>query len=359
MEHEFTKEQILQTYLNVIFLGQRSYGVAAAAETYFGKPLDQLSVAEAATLAGIPQAPSNYNPVTNPKAAQARRRYVLQQMQKLKYIDAATAQLAAQEPVAAHDYGILNDVEAPYVAEMARADLVEPLRRRRGELRLPGLHHHRWPAADRRRPRGAHRPDPVRSPSRLSRAAEADQYRPAHRGRAVRCRCWPVYRGIGNLWPARGGLGRAAERACLHPRAGLRADRLGRTVMGAPPRLRYAHRARRRSTPRTCVQRGDVVYVVTNGQGLAQLAQLPEAQSALVALDPNDGAVVALVGGFDYFDNKFNRATQARRQPGSGFKPFLYSAALENGFTPSTIVMDAPIVYDDSGQERTWRPGKQ
>ncbi len=104
------------------------------------------------------------------------------------------------------------------------------------------------------------------------------------------------------------------------------------------------------------IQRGDVVYVVANHQGQAQLAQLPEAQSALVALDPNDGAVVALVGGFDYFDNKFNRATQARRQPGSGFKPFLYSAALENGFTPSSIIMDAPIVYDDSGQERTWRP---
>jgi penicillin-binding protein 1A len=104
------------------------------------------------------------------------------------------------------------------------------------------------------------------------------------------------------------------------------------------------------------VHRGDVVYVVTNGHGLAQLAQQPVAQGALVALDPNDGAVAALVGGFDFFDNKFNRATQARRQPGSGFKPFLYSAALENGFTPATIVLDAPIVYDDAGQERTWRP---
>ena len=104
------------------------------------------------------------------------------------------------------------------------------------------------------------------------------------------------------------------------------------------------------------VQRGDVVYVVTDGTAYGRPAQLPEAQSALVALDPNDGAIAALVGGFDYFDNKFNRATQARRQPGSGFKPFLYSAALENGFTPSTIVMDAPIVYDDSGQEKIWRP---
>ncbi len=124
MEHEFTKDQILDTYLNVIFLGQRSYGVAAAAETYFGKPLDQLSVAEAATLAGIPQAPSRYNPIINPRATKSRRRYVLAQMLKLGDIDAATAQRAAEEPVQARDHGILYDVEAPYVAEMARADLV-------------------------------------------------------------------------------------------------------------------------------------------------------------------------------------------------------------------------------------------
>src|ERR1700690_1738579 len=124
MEHEFSKEQILSTYLNVIFLGQRSYGVAAAAETYFGKPLDQLSVAEAATLAGIPQAPSRFNPITNPKAAQSRRRYVLAQMQKLGYIDAATAARSGSDPVEAHDHGILTGVDAPYVAEMARADVV-------------------------------------------------------------------------------------------------------------------------------------------------------------------------------------------------------------------------------------------
>lgn len=123
MEHEFSKEQILQTYLNVIFLGQRSYGVAAAAETYFGKPLDRLSIAEAATLAGIPQAPSHYNPINNPKAALVRRHYVLQQMLRLGDIDAATEQRAAAEEVIARDHGVLYEVEAPYVAEMARAEL--------------------------------------------------------------------------------------------------------------------------------------------------------------------------------------------------------------------------------------------
>jgi penicillin-binding protein 1A len=355
MEHEFTKEQILQTYLNVIFLGQRSYGVAAAAETYFGKPLDQLSVAEAATLAGLPQAPSNYNPVTNPKAAQARRRYVLQQMQKLKYIDADSAQRAGQEPVVAHDYGILNDVEGPYVAEMARADLVG----RYGEDAVNSgykvyttIDGRLQTAANRAVRIGLIQYDRRRGYRGPLKQINIDQRSATRQLDAALAGITE----IGNL--------RAAVVVSVAPqsvRVYIRSTgfaqieweglswahrRISETRIGAPPK--HAE---------DVLQRGDVIYVVTNGQGAAQLAQLPEAQSALVALDPNDGAIVALVGGFDYFDNKFNRATQARRQPGSGFKPFLYSAALENGFTPSTIVMDAPIVYDDSGQEKTWRPG--
>jgi penicillin-binding protein 1A len=354
MEHEFTKEQILQAYLNVIFLGQRSYGVAAAAETYFGKPLDQLSVAEAATLAGIPQAPSKYNPVTNPKAAQARRRYVLTQMQKLKYIDAGTAQLAGQEPVTAHDYGILNDVEAPYVAEMARADLVS----RYGEDAVNSgykvyttIDGRLQTAADRAVRIGLIQYDRRHGYRGPLKQINIDQRTAGPQLDAALAGVGE----IGNLRPAVV-VSVAPQSARVYVRsmgfAQIEWDglswarrRISETRVGATPK--HAEEV---------LQRGDVVYVVTNGQGAAQLAQRPEAQSALVALDPNDGAIVALVGGFDYFDNKFNRATQARRQPGSGFKPFLYSAALENGFTPSSIVMDAPIVYDDSGQEKTWRP---
>jgi penicillin-binding protein 1A len=354
MEHEFTKEQILSTYLNVIFLGQRSYGVAAAAETYFGKPLDQLSVAEAATLAGIPQAPSKYNPVTNPKAAQARRRYVLQQMQKLRYIDAATAQLAGQEPVTAHDFGILNDVEAPYVAEMARADLVG----RYGEDAVNSgykvyttIDGRLQTAADR-----AVRIGLIQYDRRHGFRGPLKQINIEQRTAAPQLDA--VLAGIGEIGDLRSAVvvSVAPQSARVYIRSlgfaqidwdGLSwaRRRISETRTGAAPK--HAE---------DVLQRGDVIYVVTNGHGAAQLAQLPEAQSALVALDPNDGAIVALVGGFDYFDNKFNRATQARRQPGSGFKPFLYSAALENGFTPSSMVMDAPIVYDDSGQEKTWRP---
>ncbi|HEY3809349.1 MAG TPA: transglycosylase domain-containing protein, partial [Steroidobacteraceae bacterium] len=354
MEHEFTKEQILQTYLNVIFLGQRSYGVAAAAETYFGKRLDQLTLAEAATLAGLPQAPSSYNPVTNPKAAQGRRRYVLQQMAKLHYIDAEQAQAAAQESVAAHDFGILNDIEAPYVAEMARADLVGRFGDdavNQGYRVYTTIDGRLQTAADRAVRIGLIQYDrrhgyrgPLKQVDLDGRSAPA-QFETLLAG----------VPGIGNLWPAVV-VSVAPQSARVYVRSlgfaqidwdGLSwaRRRISETRAGNPPKRADE-----------VLQRGDEIYVVANHQGQAQLAQLPEAQSALVALDPDDGAVVALVGGFDYFDNKFNRATQARRQPGSGFKPFIYSAALENGFTPSSIIMDAPIVYDDSGQERTWRP---
>jgi penicillin-binding protein 1A len=356
MEHEFTKEQILITYLNVIFLGQRSYGVAAAAETYFGKPLDQLSVAEAATLAGIPQAPSRFNPITNPKAAQARRHYVLTQMQKLNYIDAATAQRAGEEPVEARDHGIQYDVEAPYVAEMARAEIVS----RYGD-------------------------DAVNQGYRVFTTIDGRLQTAANR--AVRLGLIEYDRRHGYRGPIKqlkltldehsarakldATLGDVPEIGDLHPALVVSVAPMAARVyirsMGFAQiewdGMSWAHRrisdTRVGPSPKHAddvVQRGDVVYVVTDGRGSAALAQLPEAQSALVALDPNDGAIAALVGGFDYFDNKFNRATQARRQPGSGFKPFMYSAALENGFTPATIVMDAPIVYDDSGQEKIWRP---
>jgi penicillin-binding protein 1A len=354
MEHEFSKEQILTTYLNVIFLGQRSYGVAAAAETYFGKPLDQLSVAEAATLAGIPQAPSRFNPITNPKAAQARRHYVLTQMQKLNYIDAGSAQRAGEEPVEARDHGIQFDVEAPYVAEMARAEIVS----RYGDDAV-NQGYKVYTTIDGRLQTAANRAVRIG-------LIEYDR-RHGYRGplkqvtldeRAAPARLDAVLSEI----PEIGGLRPALVVSVAPQSARVYIRALGYAQIEWDG-MSWAHR--RISDTRTgpapkhaedIVQRGDVVYVVTNGHGVAALAQLPEAQGALVALDPNDGAVAALVGGFDYFDNKFNRVTQARRQPGSGFKPFLYSAALENGFTPATIVMDAPIVYDDSGQEKIWRP---
>jgi penicillin-binding protein 1A len=354
MEHEFTKEEILETYLNVIFLGQRSYGVAAASATYFGKPLNQLSVAEAATLAGLPKEPSVNNPVSNPKAAQARRGYVLGQMQKLGFINAATAKSAAEEVVSARDHGIQTDVEAPYVAEMARAEVVS----RYGEDAV-NAGYRVYTTIDGRLQTAANRAVRVG----LIEYDRRHGYRGPIKQLTLDERA-PVARfdGLMSEVPEIGDLHPALVVSVAPQSARVYVRSMGFAQIGWEG-LSWAHKrisdTRTGPAPKSAsevVRRGDVVYVVTDGKGTAQLAELPEAQSALVAEDPHDGAVAALVGGFDFYDNRFNRATQARRQPGSGFKPFVYSAALENGFTPATIVMDAPIVYDDSGQEKIWRP---
>jgi penicillin-binding protein 1A len=354
MEHEFTKEEILETYLNVIFLGQRSYGVSAAAATYFGKTLSQLSVAEAATLAGLPKEPSLNNPISNPKAAQIRRRYVLGQMQKLGFIDAATAQSAAEELVSARDHGIQIDVEAPYVAEMARAEVVN----RFGEDAV-NVGYRVYTTIDGRLQSAANRA------VRLG-LIEYDRrhgYRGPIKQLSIDDRT-PVAKfdslmaevpEIGDLHPALV-VSVAPQSARVYVRSMGYAQIGWEGLSWARKRLSDTRTGPAPTTASEVIHRGDVIDVVTDGKGAAQLAELPEAQSALVAVDPHDGAVAALVGGFDFYDNKFNRATQARRQPGSGFKPFIYSAALENGFTPASIVMDAPIVYDDSGQEKIWRP---
>jgi len=355
MEHEFTKDEILDTYLNVIFLGQRSYGVAAAAQTYFGKPLDQLDVAEAATLAGIPQAPSRYNPIINPRATAARRRYVLGQMLKLGDIDAATAARAARAPVQAVDHGILYGVEAPYVAEMARADLVS----RYGQDAV-NAGYKVYTTIDGRLQTAANRA--VRLG--LIEYSRRHGYRGALRHIPIGTD--PTTRQLdqalvdvptfGDLRPAVV-VSVASRTAQVYVRSSgyARIDWDGLSwARRRLPGMRVGPAPQRAAD---VVQAGDVVYVIANAKGMAQLAQLPQAQGALVALDPDDGAMAALVGGFDYYTNKFNRVTQARRQPGSGFKPFLYSCALDHGFTPATIVLDAPIVYDDTtGQEKMWRP---
>ena len=185
MEHEFTKQEIFGLYLNVIFFGQRSYGVAAAAETFFGKTLDKLDVAEAATIAGVPKAPSRYNPIVNPQAATQRRAYVLRRMRELGYIDAATAEAANKEPMQARAHAPLFDVEAPYVAEMARLRAAPALRPGGRERRLQGLHHHRRAAADGRQPRGARRAHRVRPPPRLARAGRPRRPAPRTASRTI------------------------------------------------------------------------------------------------------------------------------------------------------------------------------
>jgi penicillin-binding protein 1A len=353
MEHEFTKQEIFGLYLNVIFFGQRSYGVAAAAEAFFGKTLDKLDIAEAATIAGVPKAPSRYNPIVNPELATQRRGYVLRRMRELGFIDTTTAEAANKEPMQARVHAPLYDVEAPYVAEMARLEL-----RQRFGPSAESTGYKVYTTIDGRLQAAANRAVRVglieydRRHGWRGPAGHVDV--PAH-GEPDYDDLVDEYSSIGNLSPA---IVTAVSERSVH--AWVKS--LGAVTIDWDG-LSWARKELRGEmlgpAPKDAAQilsRGDVIYVVADDAGHAQLGQIPEAQSALVALDPNDGSIVALVGGFDYFTNKYNRVTQARRLPGSGFKPFLYSAALEHGLTPATVLLDAPIVLEGLSSEDTWRP---
>jgi penicillin-binding protein 1A len=355
MEHSLTKQEIFGLYLNVIFFGQRAYGVAAAAETFFGKSLDQLTVAEAATIAGLPKAPSNYNPITNPQLAQGRRSYVLGRMRDLGYIDAATYTAAQSEPVQARAHAPLYDVEAPYIAEMVRLELRQRFGPNAesagykvftsidGRLQADAVRALRIGLIEYDRRHGFRGP--------IGHADLGANSKPEQLEELV-----DEYVSVGNLVPAV--VVSVTEKtmrvyAKAHGFAQVDWDGMSwarkaagaNESMGPPPK-----------SADQIVARGDVVYVIADNAGNAQLGQVPDAQSALVALDPDDGSIAALVGGFDYFTNKYNRVTQAKRLPGSGFKPFLYSAAMENGFTPASTLLDAPFVLEGQGIESSWRP---
>jgi penicillin-binding protein 1A len=354
MERDFTKEQILAIYLNVVLFGQRSYGIAAAAETYYGKHLNELTVGQAATLAGILPAPSRYNPVTNPKAAEIRRGYVLGRMTKLGYIDAATAAAAAKEPVASRGFAPLFDVEAPYLAELVRQELVKL----KGEAAV-NAGYKVFTTIDDRLQTAANRA------LRIG-LMEYDR-RHGYRGRhaQVKVPAAPSGSDLDQL------LGKYEAISLLQPAVVTKVGDTGAEVHirnGGSARIDWSGMSWARpvgkngsvgAAPKKAsdiLSRGDVVYVVTDKRGTAQLAQLPVAQSALVALDPNDGAIVSMVGGFDFYSNRFNRVSQAHRQPGSSFKPFLYSAALDEGFTPASVILDMPVLLEGSGEEANWRP---
>ena len=351
MEHEFTKQEIFSLYLNKIFFGQRAYGVAAAAETFFGKTLDELTVAEAATIAGVPKAPSIYNPIVNPRLSMGRRAYVLRRMRELRFIDPTTADAANAEPMRARQHSLLYDVEAPYVAEMARLEV-----RQRFGPEAENAGYKVYTTIDGRLQADAVRAVRIglieydrrhgwRGP--VGHVDSAENANPAQLDEMI-----DEYSSVGDLTPAIVvSVADKSVRVYVKSRGFAQIDWDG---------LSWAHKAQGDTVgpaPKSAseiVGRGDVVYVVIGAGTAAQLGQIPEVQSALVALDPRDGGIGALVGGSDYFSNKYNRATQARRFPGSGFKPFLYSSALEDGFTAASVLLDAPYVQE--GGEEPWRP---
>jgi penicillin-binding protein 1A len=361
IEQEFTKEEIMAFFLNKMFFGQRAYGVAAAAQVFFDKELADLTVAEAATLAGVLPAPSKYNPVSSAENALSRRGYVLGRMQRLGYIDQAQYDDAMAQPMESQLYGAAIELNAPYVAEMVRREMIN----RYGD----GTYTDGYQVVttlDARLQRAANyalRNGLLEFTRRRGYRGATAQVELSEELLATPFVDWPEE--ITQVFEqyAPGGLKIAIVTAVndnnsadITLMGGQQSSIPWRGMSWAKP---FVDRETTGPAPESAadvVSVGDVIYVMPTTAGFWALAQVPEAQSAIVSLDPTDGAVGALVGGFDFTASKFNRATQAYRQPGSSFKPFIYSAALEHGNTAATVVLDAPVVINSSELEAVWRP---
>jgi penicillin-binding protein 1A len=354
MEAEFTKEEIFSLYVNKIFLGQRAYGVGAAAEVYFGKSLDQLTVGEMATLAGIPTAPSMVNPVASAEAAKVRRSHVLGRMLELGYISQAEYDQAKNSPMESRLHGASIEVDAPYLAEMVRNDM----QNKYGDA-VYTAGYKVYTTLDSR----------LQAAGTVALRTGLLEYDMRHgfRGATAKVDLSKIttpaqFDAQLEEFPVIGGLKPAIVEQVEAKSVKIYVKDLGQVTLPWE-RLAWARRQlpeekvdRAPSQASDIMARGDVIYTIGRTPESVLFVQVPEAQSALVSVDPKDGAIVALVGGFDFFQSKFNRVTQARRHPGSGFKPFVYAAAFDKGFTPASVVLDAPVVIDQEGKEEAWRP---
>lgn len=355
IEQELTKNEILELYFNKIYLGNRAYGIEAAANVYYGKSLAELDLAQMAMIAGLPKAPSRYNPLAAPVRAMIRRNWILDRMLELKMIDPARHAAAVAAPVTARYFTTQPEVDAPYVAEMARLEALAllgpeaytggyqayltisgPLQQaadralRKGLLDYTKRHGYRGPA-------GRLETSPPPSDDMLREALGRLPANPLLK--PVWIKAVDDGAGVARAIDAEG-------QALEIPLASmLWANRYqGPNNQGPRPR-----KVSDVLTP------GDLVHVEIR-EGEALLSQVPRVQGALVSLQPQDGRILALAGGFDFYLSKFNRATQAQRQPGSNFKPFVYLAALEQGLTAASVFNDAPVVFEDAYLESVWRP---
>lgn len=354
IEREISKDEILELYLNKVFLGHRAYGVTAAAQVYYGKQPADLSIAQMAMIAGTVQRPSRVNPITNPAVARNRRNYVLNRMQTLGYITQDEYQQAVAEPVSAFNHGTAIEVSAPYLAEMARrwaqetygdgiyesglklfTTIQAPAQRAAQESVRTGLvaydRRHGWRGAE----------DSVE----LDEDATSAAWTEALEGRLP----------VAGLMPALV-IDADPELALLYLKDGQTIPLTLDAMTWAQPLLSRDSRGPAPEQVDSVLQRGDIVRIRRDDEGNWQLAQIPEAQAALVSLDTRSGAILALVGGIDFDYSKFNRVTQAQRQPGSSFKPFVYAAAIDSGYHPATVVNDAPVVFRGGGDIEAWKP---
>jgi penicillin-binding protein 1A len=351
IENNLSKDEILELYVNQIFLGQRAYGFAAASQIYFGKPLSQVSIAEAAMLAGLPKAPSAYNPVANPKRAQLRQFYVLRRMHELRFINDAQFKEAQETPLIVRQTLKDNTAHAEFISEMVRLAMVEAygeesytrgltvyttIRKadqdaayaavRRGVFDYDRRHGYRGPETFVSLPSDAAQLDDA-----LDRAFE-DTSDSENLAAAIVLEATPT------------------------EVKAVQSD--GEVVSITGDGLKFAARALGDKAPSAIrIRRGALIRVGQDDKSRWQITQMPQVEAAFISMRPSDGTIYSLVGGFDFDRNKFNHITQAFRQPGSSFKPFIYSAALEKGFSPATVVNDAPL-YFDSGQTggEAWEP---
>lgn len=356
IEHTLSKEQIMTLYLNKIFLGNRAYGIKAAAQVYFGKPLDQLTVAEAAMLASLPKAPSTVNPVSNPDRALARRAYVLGRMLSLGYIDQAQYDQAMQATLPGHLFAsAIIQTHAPFVAEMVRQEMVAKYGDKAYEMGL-SVHTTINPKAQ-QVAREALRSELLAYDRRHGyRGAEDHWGKLLNDPKALQTKLDDTPT-VGGLAPAVV-LSADAKSATVLLRGGAKQVLTMDAVSWA---CKYESVNRCGARPKTVsevLSPGDLIRLQTLPDNKTLLAEIPAVSGAFVALDPESGAIRALVGGFDFaHDSKFNHVTQAERQPGSGFKPFLYSAALDHGFTLATQINDSPVVIKNGVRQGVdWRP---
>ncbi|WP_213630707.1 penicillin-binding protein 1A [Pseudomonas sp. Pc102] len=351
IERELSKDEILELYVNKIYLGNRAYGIEAAAQVYYGKSIRDVSLAQMAMIAGLPKAPSRFNPLVNPTRSKERRDWILGRMYKLGRIDQARYDQAIAEPIDASYHVPTPEVNAPYVAEMARAEMVG---RYGSDAYTEGFR------------------VTTTVPSDLQEAAnnalrsgliEYDQrhgYRgPESRFPGMTRESWAQelakQKFIGGLEPA---IVTQVEKSgiLVLTRSGKEEAVGWDSMKWARPFLNTNSLGPRPQQPADVAQVGDLIRVQRQADGTLLFVQQPAAQSALVSLDPQNGAIRSLVGGFSFEQSNYNRAVQAKRQPGSSFKPFLYSAALDNGFTAASLVNDAPIVFVDEYLDKVWRP---
>ncbi|GAA4423403.1 penicillin-binding protein 1A [Acidovorax lacteus] len=340
LEHLLTKDQILEIYMNQIFLGNRAYGFAAASEAYFGKPLKNVSIAEAAMLAGLPKAPSAYNPISNPKRARIRQLHIIDRMEDNGFITAEQAAAAKKEELKIRTGPDTSRVHAEYVAEMARQLIFNQYG---SEAYTRGLNVYTTLNA------GEQEAAYIALRKGIMDYERRQQYRGPERFVTLPAAAAEAEEMIDDVLANHPDNGDVMAAVVLEasPKRILAARSNGDTVEITGEGLKPAQSGlSEKAAPNIRIRRGAVIRVVRTPKNTWEITQLPEVEGAFVALDPRTGGIRALVGGFDFDKNKFNHVSQAWRQPGSSFKPFIYSAALEKGFTPATLVNDAPLFFD-------------